>query len=304
MDKILVIYVLFGIIKSLRFAEPFLTPILERKGFDNYDIYNSIYPVSTYSYTVFILLTVFTTKIFSFKYMMLIEISFMALTYILIYLGKSVVHMQLMQFVYGFASSYSVAYSSFLYDLIGSERYLEYTGTIKAATLFGHIVASLTGQILVEFGCKFDTLTIITCICLIFGMLFWFNFLWCKTSSKTSTERSELYFDLEIACLLAAVTLSFLTLWYVEGFSSNIWKELDKSVIKNGAVDALARGFAFFCTVFVHRIPPSIVYSCLLISFTLMISIRNIYVAYVTFCIIVGCLSYIFSFSCSRLAER
>ncbi|EPZ31779.1 hypothetical protein O9G_000258 [Rozella allomycis CSF55] len=54
------------------------------------------------------------------------------------------------QVTYGIASAVAVSYSSIVYRLVNKDDYQKVTSYLKATTLFGHVIASLSGQLMYD----------------------------------------------------------------------------------------------------------------------------------------------------------
>ena len=70
-------------------------------------------------------------------------------TWLLLVFGSGVSLMQLMQFFYGIATSTEVAYYSYIYAKVDSDKYQKVTSFTRVATLSAIFLSSVTGQVLV-----------------------------------------------------------------------------------------------------------------------------------------------------------
>ncbi|KAH7694074.1 CRE-FOLT-1 protein, partial [Aphelenchoides avenae] len=112
-----VVICIYGVLKKLRPVTPFVTPFLEsyHKNFTNEQIYQSMYPFWTYSYLVTLIPVSIAADLLKYKPILLLESLSLCAIYALLVFGTSMTLMQLVQVLYGIASSAEVSYNSYLY---------------------------------------------------------------------------------------------------------------------------------------------------------------------------------------------
>lgn len=72
--------------------------------------------------------------------------------WLLLLLGTSVLHMQLLEFFYSITMASRIAYSSYIFSLVRPARYQRMAGYSRAAVLLGVFSSSVLGQLLVSAG--------------------------------------------------------------------------------------------------------------------------------------------------------
>lgn len=72
--------------------------------------------------------------------------------WLLLLLGTSVVHMQLMEVFYSVTMAARIAYSSYIFSLVHPSRYQRMASYSRAAVLLGVFISSVLGQALVTVG--------------------------------------------------------------------------------------------------------------------------------------------------------
>ncbi|XP_077988016.1 thiamine transporter 2-like [Glandiceps talaboti] len=154
----------YGFFKEMRPSEPFLTPYLHTvKNFTNEEINNEVYPIWTYSYLGALVLVFLLTDLLRYKPVIVIEAITYIGTWVLLIWGQGVQTMQLMQFVYGFATALEIAYYSYIYAVVSPEHYRKVTSYTRSAILMGDFIAAVLGQILVSLHVStYDTLNYIS----------------------------------------------------------------------------------------------------------------------------------------------
>ncbi|ELK03592.1 Folate transporter 1 [Pteropus alecto] len=95
--------------------------------------------------------------------------------WLLLLLGRSVGHMQLMEVFYSVTMAARIAYSSYVFSLVRPARYQRVAGYSRAAVLLGVFTSSVLGQLLVTVGrLSFTTLNYISLAFLVFSLLLTF----------------------------------------------------------------------------------------------------------------------------------
>lgn len=147
--KISLILCMFGCLKDFRPSESFVTDYLTGpwKNFTNQQVNQEIYPVSTYSYFLTLVIVFLVTDFVRYKPVIIICGLSGVLTFLLIILAKSVAVLQIVEFFYGLFLSTEVAYYTYIYTKVDKEHYQEVTGHTKAASLVGRSMAGIIAQL-------------------------------------------------------------------------------------------------------------------------------------------------------------
>eukprot|EP00094_Tigriopus_californicus_P005323 TCALIF_05132-PA protein Name:"Similar to folt-1 Folate transporter 1 (Caenorhabditis elegans)" AED:0.03 eAED:0.07 QI:0/0/0/1/0.5/0.33/3/0/244 len=161
---------LYGFLKELRPSEPFLTEYLINPKWSNITLeqaYYDVYPVWTYSYLAVLILVFLLTDLLRYKPVIVVEGFAYIGTWILLLYGKGVPTMQvrlpsraltkifsfqLMQFVYGVATSTEVAYYSYIYTKVNQQHFQAVTSWTRVALLLGRFLSGCLAQILTSSG--------------------------------------------------------------------------------------------------------------------------------------------------------
>ena len=143
---------LYGFFKEMRPSEPYLTPYLvgPDKNFTEDEVNSQIYPVWTYSYLVALIPVFLLTDLLRYKPVILFEAGAYIVTWIILLFGRKVLDMQFMQFTYGLATATEVAYYSYIYAVVETERYQKVTSYTRSAVLSGRFVSAVLSQVLVS----------------------------------------------------------------------------------------------------------------------------------------------------------
>uniref|UniRef100_A0A915ERW9 Folate transporter 1 n=1 Tax=Ditylenchus dipsaci TaxID=166011 RepID=A0A915ERW9_9BILA len=146
---------LYGVLKKLRPATPFLTPFLQSpdfKNFTNDQLYGEIYPYSTYSNLLALIPIFFLSDLLLYKPVILLEALMLCSTWILLIFGTSVTQMQIMQVFFGIATSSDIAYQSYLYAIVHKKHFKRITSYVRTSTMVGKFLSYSFGQLLVSTG--------------------------------------------------------------------------------------------------------------------------------------------------------
>ena len=144
----------YGFFKDMKPSEAFLTPYLNStyQNISRKDISDEIYPVSTYSYLVFLFVVLMSTDFLRYKPLVVMEaLAYMATRVILIW-GRGIFIMQVMQVTYGLATATEIAYYSYIYALVEKEHFRRVTSYTRLTVLLGKGVGDLSGQLLYSTG--------------------------------------------------------------------------------------------------------------------------------------------------------
>uniref|UniRef100_A0A096NIA7 Solute carrier family 19 member 1 n=1 Tax=Papio anubis TaxID=9555 RepID=A0A096NIA7_PAPAN len=171
----LVCYLCFyGFMAQIRPGESFITPYLlgPDKNFTPQEVTNKITPVLSYSYLAVLVPVFLLTDYLRYTPVLLLQgLSFVSV-WLLLLLGRSVAHMQLMEFFYSVTMAARIAYSSYIFSLVRPARYQRVAGYSRAAVLLGVFTSSVLGQLLVTVGrVSFSTLNYISLAFLTFSVV-------------------------------------------------------------------------------------------------------------------------------------
>ena len=142
----------YGFFKDMKPSEAFLSPYMmgPHQNISRKALSDEIYPVSTYSYLVFLFLVLMTTEILRYKPLVIIEaLAYMTTRVILIW-GHGIFIMQVMQITYGIATATEIAYYSYIYVLVEKEHFRKVTSYTRLTVLLGKAIGDLSGQLLLS----------------------------------------------------------------------------------------------------------------------------------------------------------
>ncbi|XP_074645633.1 thiamine transporter 2-like [Tubulanus polymorphus] len=148
-----IILCLYGFFKELRPSEAWLTRYLkENKNLTENEVNNQIYPIWTYSAMVALLVVLLITDIVQHTPIIALEgVAYIA-TWALIIWGEGVFPMQMMQFVYGWATSTEIAYYSYVYLIVSEDQYQKVTSFTRSSILCGRFLSGLFAQLFVTYN--------------------------------------------------------------------------------------------------------------------------------------------------------
>uniref|UniRef100_A0A8C9AMV5 Reduced folate transporter n=1 Tax=Prolemur simus TaxID=1328070 RepID=A0A8C9AMV5_PROSS len=173
--RCLVFYLCFyGFMAQMRPGESFITPYLlgPSKNFTQEQVTNEIMPVLSYSYMLVLVPIFLLTDYLRYKPVLLLQGLSYVSVWLLLLLGRSVLHMQLMEFFYSVTMAARIAYSSYIFSLVRPARYQRMAGLSRAAVLLGVFTSSVLGQLLVTAGgVSFTTLNYVSLAFLTFSLL-------------------------------------------------------------------------------------------------------------------------------------
>ena len=122
----LILVCLYGFFKELRPSEPYLTDYLvgpEYKNLSQSQVYDYVYPVWPFSYFALLVPVFLLTDLLRYKVVILSEGLAYIATWSLLLWAPGLFWMQIMQFTYGIASSTEVAYYTYIYAKVPSDKY-------------------------------------------------------------------------------------------------------------------------------------------------------------------------------------
>ncbi|MFT7799759.1 thiamine transporter 1 [Arapaima gigas] len=144
----------YGFFSSLRPLEPFLTAYLlgPDKNLSVNQVVNEVYPVWTYSYLALLFPVFLATDYLCYKPVIILQGASFIVTYVLLLKAQGLPAMQVLEFFYGVATATEVAYYSYIYSVVDSDKYQRVTAYCRSITLVGSAVGSLAGQVLVSLA--------------------------------------------------------------------------------------------------------------------------------------------------------
>ncbi|XP_006737294.1 reduced folate transporter isoform X2 [Leptonychotes weddellii] len=173
--RCLVFYLCFyGFMVQLRPGESFITPYLlgPDKNFTREQVTNEITPVLSYSYLAVLVPIFLLTDYLRYTPVLVLQSLSYVSVWLLLWLGRSVLHMQLMELFYSVTMAARIAYSSYIFSLVRPARYQRMAGHSRAATLLGVFTSSVLGQLLVSAGgVSFSTLNFVSLGLLAFSLV-------------------------------------------------------------------------------------------------------------------------------------
>ncbi|KAG8516572.1 Folate transporter 1 [Galemys pyrenaicus] len=133
---------------------------------------NEITPVLSYAYLAVLVPVFLLTDYLRYKPVLVLQgLSYVAVWLLLLF-GRSVLHLQLMEFCYSVTMAARIAYSSYIFSLVHPARYQRMAGYSRAAVLLGVFTSSVLGQLLVSVGrVSFTTLNHISLDFLAFSLV-------------------------------------------------------------------------------------------------------------------------------------
>ncbi|XP_054881047.1 reduced folate transporter [Poeciliopsis prolifica] len=144
----------YGFMASIKPGESFITPNLlsSEKNFTREQVTNEITPVLTYSYMVVLVPAFLLTDLLRYKPVLIIQSVSHVVIWVLMLLGTTLLHMQLMEFFYGISMACRVAYSSYIFSLVTPALYQRVAGYSRSSLLLGVFVSSVLGQLCLSLG--------------------------------------------------------------------------------------------------------------------------------------------------------
>ncbi|XP_035738625.1 thiamine transporter 2-like [Vespa mandarinia] len=151
--KISFILCMFGLLKDFRPSESFVTDYLTGpwKNFTHAQVNQEIYPVSTYSYFLTLVIIFLITDFVRYKPIIILCSLSGMIAFLVLILAKTVPVVQITEFFYGLFLSSEVAYYTYIYAKVDKKHYQEVTGHTKAASLVGRCMAGIIAQLTASF---------------------------------------------------------------------------------------------------------------------------------------------------------
>ncbi|XP_044940256.1 reduced folate transporter isoform X3 [Mustela putorius furo] len=126
-----------------------------------HQVTNEITPVLSYSYLAVLVPMFLLTDYLRYTPVLVLQSASFVAAWLLLLLGRSVLHMQLMELCYSVTMAARIAYSSYIFSLVRPARYQRMAGYSRSAALLGVFTSSVLGQLLVSAaGVPFSTLNL------------------------------------------------------------------------------------------------------------------------------------------------
>lgn len=110
--------------KEFRPTEPYLYNYQhEVLNISRQDLSNQIYPFSTYSYLVFLLLVLIFTDVLLYKSILFLESASFIVVWITLIFGRSVFSQQIGQVCYGLAMAAEIAFYAYIYVKVEPKQF-------------------------------------------------------------------------------------------------------------------------------------------------------------------------------------
>ncbi|XP_015247461.1 PREDICTED: folate transporter 1 [Cyprinodon variegatus] len=192
----------YGFMSSIRPGEAFITPNLlsSEKNFTEVQVTNEITPVLTYSYMVSLVPAFLLTDLLRYKPVLIIQGISHVVIWLLMLLGTTLIHIQLMEFFYGITMACRVAYSSYIFSLVSPAFYQRVAGYSRSSVLLGVFTSSVLGQLCRSVGnVSYYTLDAICLGFVSFGLVLSFCLPWPKRSLFFNRMKNQEPKELEAA---------------------------------------------------------------------------------------------------------
>ncbi|KAM4888834.1 reduced folate transporter [Thomomys bottae] len=163
----------YGFMAQMRPGESFITPYLlgPDKNFTKEQVTNEITPVLSYAYLAVLVPVFLLTDYLRYKPVLLLQALSYICVWVLLLLGRSVLHMQLMEVCFSITMAARIAYSSYIFSLVRPALYQRMASYSRAAVLLGVFTSSMLGQLLVTVGhVTFSLLNYISLAFLVFSL--------------------------------------------------------------------------------------------------------------------------------------
>ncbi|CAL8290111.1 unnamed protein product [Lota lota] len=198
-----VIYLcIYGFMTSIKPGEPFITPYLlsTEKNFTREQVTNEINPLLSYSYMVVLVPVLLLTDFLRYKPVLVVQGLSQVAIWLLLLLGTSLFHMQLMEFFYGVTMAARVAYSSYIFSLVTPSLYQRVASYSRSSVLMGVFFSSVLGQLCMSLGnVTYATLSSISLGFVSLGLLLSLCLPWPKRSmffNRTHQRQQQLLREL------------------------------------------------------------------------------------------------------------
>ncbi|XP_077220781.1 uncharacterized protein LOC143854621 isoform X1 [Tasmannia lanceolata] len=268
--SLLLILLLYSFSSQFLPIEPYLVPYLTSvKHFSNFQVTVDIYPYSVYSQLIFTLLMAPAGFYLSHKMIVALGAFGMLITYLIIWVGHSILAMQIMQITYGFGMASRLIFSAYIFLLVPEEEYQTMTSLTTTTSLLSFMLASELGQLLALEKVSFAVFFILTFISL--GVCFSMTLLLPKDHSSILMYPSVTTFWSETEGWIRILketwhgrNLRILSLWWalayasfslVQNYGTNLFDAIDPDSKFNGhvlAASQAAGSLGSFCAIYLE----------------------------------------------------
>lgn len=152
--KLSLLLSVFGFLKEFRPSEPFVYEFLigPWRNITEQQVNEQVYPISTYSYLVLLIVAFFITDLCRYKpLIVIVGLSGITVFAMLIW-TTSLFLLQLLEVFYGVFMAFEVAYYTYIYAKVDNDYYQRVTSHTRSAILAGRAVSSLLGQLLISMN--------------------------------------------------------------------------------------------------------------------------------------------------------
>ncbi|XP_010904678.1 uncharacterized protein [Elaeis guineensis] len=292
--------------------EPYFVPyITSVKKFTNHQVTVDIFPISVYSQLIFTLLMAPVCLYLSHKVLIILGAFGLLITYLIVWIGQSLLAMQIMQITYGFGASTRLVFSSYIFLLVSEEEYQTMTSLTTTISLLSFMLSSELGQLLALQEAPYDIFFVISLIAL--GICCSMTFILPKDHSLSSLSSLTNSWDqskgwtsvlketwhgrsLQIFSLWWAVAFAGISL--VQNYGTNLFEAVDPKSKLNGhilAASELAASLGSYCAIYIEKFASKSCLSIYMVGSALMGILcvcmgfsSKIWVAYCLYVIICG----------------
>ncbi|XP_074574453.1 uncharacterized protein LOC141830904 [Curcuma longa] len=311
--------------------EPYLVPYFTTvKDFTNYQVTNFIFPVSVYAQLIFTLIMVPASYYLSHKVMIIIGAFGLSLTYLIAWCGQSLVAMQIMQVMYGFATSSRLVFSSYIFLLVFEEDYQIMTSLTQTVSLLSFVLASELGQLLALTDASYEIYFIISLVALIVCCASTF-LLPADSSSRSlsyltrfgnpskgwTATLKETWGGKSLKILSAWWALAFAGVSLVQNYGTTLFDAIDSHSKFNGHILAISEAggsLGSYCAIYVDKfsyrsrqliyVLGSLFMGIICVVMGVYTKIWGAYLSYVVICTIYRTFSCLVSVQCGRLLSN
>lgn len=162
--RISLLLCIFGFLKEFRPSEPFITQYFLNPplNFTNEQVSQSIYPISTYSHMIQLIIVFLVTDYLRYKPVIVVDALSGITVYIMLIVCRSLFAMQVLEVFYGTFMAGEVAYYTYIYAKVDKEHFQEVSSHTRSAYLAGRCVSGIVSQSLIYFGFSYYYLQFFT----------------------------------------------------------------------------------------------------------------------------------------------
>lgn len=152
--KVTLLLCAFGTLREIRPSEPFVSEFLlgEWRNITEVQLNRDVYPVGTYSYLALLVVVFLITDFLRFKPIIILSGISGIIVYAILLWTTSLEWLQVNQFFYGMYMATEVAYLTYIYAKVDSDKYPKVSSYTRMAALIGRFLSGVTAQILVHFS--------------------------------------------------------------------------------------------------------------------------------------------------------